>query len=425
MVSIIPIALALIWLSGCNLGSMDTPINTSSDAGNTMTSSVDEQIIQLEKNRIDDPKNITNYISLSTLYLQRIRETADISDYETIARLMREAEKIDPKNSDILSLQSQIDLGRHNFWSGQVLIQRAIESNPNRAAYYGILGDTQIELGEYTGAVDSFQKMIDMRPDYNSYIRIGYIRELYGDIPGAISSLQLAIDAGSKHPENIAFAYVELWKLELRENLENSKQYFESAIRLVPEYPPALEWLGKVAYYNQDLTLARSYFERAYERLPIVQYLINLADLDIVMGRVVEAKQKITLAEITFDTTQKSGINTDLEESLFLSDHDLRLPDALMMAERAYQIRPSIFAADSLSWALYKNKQYSEAAKYTPWALILGEHDPTILYHQGMFALANGNTADAKKYLDRALVLHPRFAILWVEQVRDALNSIK
>jgi tetratricopeptide (TPR) repeat protein len=72
------------------------------------------------------------------------------------------------------------------------------------------LGDTQIELGEYTGAVDSFQKMIDMRPDYNSYIRIGYIRELYGDIPGAISSLQLAIDAGSKHPENIAFAYVEL-----------------------------------------------------------------------------------------------------------------------------------------------------------------------------------------------------------------------
>ena len=94
---------------------MDTPINTSSDAGNTMTSSVDEQIIQLEKNRIDDPKNITNYISLSTLYLQRIRETADISDYETIARLMREAEKIDPKNSDILSLQSQIDLGRHNF----------------------------------------------------------------------------------------------------------------------------------------------------------------------------------------------------------------------------------------------------------------------------------------------------------------------
>lgn len=52
--------------------------------------------------------------------------------------------------------------------------------------------------------------MIDLRPDYNSYIRIAYIRELYGDIAGAKNSIKLAIDAGSKHPENIAFAYVEL-----------------------------------------------------------------------------------------------------------------------------------------------------------------------------------------------------------------------
>ena len=83
------------------------------------------------------------------------------------------------------------------------------------------------------------------------------------------------------------------------------------------------------------------------------------------MSRVVEANQKLTLAEITFDTTQKLGINTDLEESLFLSDHDLRPSDALTMAKQAYQIRPNIFAADNLSWALYKNREYSEAAKYT------------------------------------------------------------
>lgn len=425
MLSIIPIALVLIWLSGCDMGNMNTSINTPSDEINTMKSSVDERIIWMEKNIVDDPKNIALYTALSSLYLQRIRETADISGYEKIAILMYEAEKIDPKNSDVLSLQSQVELGRHNFWSGKILIQRAIELNPNRAAYYGILGDTQIELGEYTDAIGSFQKMIDMRPDYNSYIRIGYIRELYWDIPGAISSLKLAIDAGSKHPENIAFVYVGLWKLELRENLENAKLYFESAIQLVPEYPPALEWLGKVAYYQQDLTLAKSYFERAYERLPIVQYLINLADLDIIMGRVVEANQKLALAEITFDTTAKSGINTDLEESLFLSDHDLRLSDALTMAERAYQMRPSIITADTLSWGLYKNKEYWEAVKYTPWALLLGENDPFILYHQGMIALKNNNSTEARRYLKRALELHPRFSILDSQKAAEMLDSIK
>lgn len=52
--------------------------------------------------------------------------------------------------------------------------------------------------------------MIDIRPDYSSYIRIAYLRELYGDIKGAKDGLALAIDAGSKNKENNAFAYTEL-----------------------------------------------------------------------------------------------------------------------------------------------------------------------------------------------------------------------
>ena len=90
------------------------------------------------------------------------------------------------------------------------MIEKAILINPNRAMYYGILGDSDIELGLYSGALDAIQKMIDIRPDYSSYIRVAYLRELYGDIVGAKDSLSFAIDAGSTFKENIAFAYVEL-----------------------------------------------------------------------------------------------------------------------------------------------------------------------------------------------------------------------
>lgn len=44
------------------------------------------------------------------------------------------------------------------------------------------------------------------------------------------------------------------------------------ALKIVPEYPPSLEGLGKVAYFQQNPVLARSYFEKAYTALPIVQY---------------------------------------------------------------------------------------------------------------------------------------------------------
>ncbi|MBC7503420.1 tetratricopeptide repeat protein [Candidatus Gracilibacteria bacterium] len=153
--------------------------------------------------------------------------------------------------------------------------------------------------------------------------------------------------------------------------------------------------------------------------------MVELADLDSFMGHTVEFKQKIALAEITFGITAKLGINTDLEKSLFLSDHDIRLPDALTKSERAYQMRPNIFAADNLVWALYKNNQFSVAAKYTTGSLILGENDALILYHQGMIALKNNNTIEAKRYLKKSLELNPRFSIIGSRGLSDTLDLIK
>ncbi len=77
----------------------------------------------------------------------------------------------------------------------------------------------------------------------------------------------------------------------------------------------------------------------------------------------------MTLVKLTFEATEKSGIDNDLEESLFLNNHDLNLPIALEKAKSAYISRPNIYAADNLSWTLYKNNQFSEASTYTKAAL--------------------------------------------------------
>ena len=85
---------------------------------------------------------------------------------------MKDAEKIDPQNADIFLLKAQVALGRHHFKDANSEIRKAIAINPNRALYYGTLGDTQIELGEYTGEVESFQKLV-------SYIHQGTLRNHY------------------------------------------------------------------------------------------------------------------------------------------------------------------------------------------------------------------------------------------------------
>lgn len=408
------------FLASCNFDSSSWNPKIG-NASSSRTSSVESEITQYEWIIQDNPENIWAYIILSNLYQQKIRETADISYYDTIDSLMDKAEVLGPQDPDILSQRAQVALGRHSFQKWKQYILKALAINPSRAPYYWILGDAQIELGEYTGAIESFQKMIDIRPDYNSYIRIAYLRELYGDIKGAKDGLALAIDAGSKNKENIAFAYTELWKLNMRSDLSIAQSQFESALKIVENYPPALEWLGKIVYFQGNATWAIAYFETAYEKLPLVQYLVDIADIYTRIWQSQKALLNLTLAKISFELSLNSGVNNSLESSLFLIDHDIDLSWALEQVKKSYEERPNIFVADALSWALYKNQKLSEANSYTKEALRIWENDPVILYHQGMIALANGNRIMAKKYLSKALALHPYFSLLESEKARESL----
>ncbi len=40
-------------------------------------------------------------------------------------------------------------------------------------------------------------RMVSIRPDIRSYSRISYLREIHGDIPGAIEAMELAVEAGA------------------------------------------------------------------------------------------------------------------------------------------------------------------------------------------------------------------------------------
>lgn len=384
--------------------------------------SVDGQIQRLTQSIAANPQKVVSYVSLSQAYLQKVRETADASYYQKINDLMDQAEKIDAKNANIPAMRASVMLGRHKFKEAYAFAMTAVELAPDSNVNYGLLGDAQVELGQYKEAAASFQKMVNIRPDYSSYIRIAYIRELYGDTKGAKQALQSAIEFGSSFKESIAFAYVELGKLQMRDDIPTALREFQYALEIVPDYPPALEGLGKIAFFGGDNKKAETYFKKAFTKLAIVQYSTDLGDIYMREGDNVKAKQYYALSELAFMTSVQSGVDTDLEESLFLSDHDADLPKALAQARRAYVDRPSVYAADYLSWALYKNGEAEEAAKYTKEALRLGEVDPLILFHQGLIATKNNDTAAGQKYFSLSLKINPYFSILQSKIARSSLH---
>ena len=51
---------------------------------------------------------------------------------------------------------------------------------------YGLLGDALMEQGRLTEAAAAYQRMVDLKPFYQSYTRAAHARWMRGDLDGAI-----------------------------------------------------------------------------------------------------------------------------------------------------------------------------------------------------------------------------------------------
>lgn len=400
-------------------------ILSNSQLNQVQASDTTEQAILLAEQNVQNfPNDVESYIILANLYAQKVRETADVSLYAQIEDLMDQAEKIDSQEPNIFAVRSSVASGRHDFVKALEFAQKAHELNPNEAAYYGLLADAQLELGQYVQAEESLQHMVDIRPDFSSYSRISYFRELHGDTKGAKKAMNQAISAGSSFVENIAWAYVELGKLTLQTNADSAKKHFQYALELFPHYAPAIEGLGRIALIQGDLSGAQLQFQKAFEVLPVAQYAIDLGNVYEINGQNELARAQFTLATAAFSTSVQGGVHVELEQALFFSDHDLNIDTAVQQAEQGYTLRPSALGADVLAWTYFKANRLEDAQRLLPDAFRLGEYDALTLYHASKISLAAGDVDQAKHYLELIQDLNPNFSIQYSQDAKTTLDSL-
>jgi tetratricopeptide (TPR) repeat protein len=137
-----------------------------------------------------------------------------------------------------------------------------------------------------------------------------------------------------------------------------------------------------------------------------------------------KAAEQYDLVRVIDKLYRANGVNTDLEIALFYADHDVNLQTSLEKARAAYDARPSIHAADTLAWTLYKTENYKEAQKYSSEALRLGTRDPLKLFHAGMISRALGQRERAREYLQKAVDLNPHFSLLYSDEAADSLKAL-
>jgi tetratricopeptide (TPR) repeat protein len=373
------------------------------------------------------PKVVKNYVELAQVFLQEARVTGNHHQYIPEARrLLEKALALEPQNFQATIVKASLMMTLHQFQEAKRLAQIAIAHAPYNAFSHGVLTDALIELGEYAEAVKACDRMLSIRPDLRSYARASYLRELYGDLDGAIAAMRLACDAGVAGQESRAWALYQLGMLYLQQGKADTAAYiFKGILEERPNYAYATAGLAQVNNAKKNYSEAIALLQQAYRIVPDHGFVEQLADLYRAAGGNRRADSTAQEVLKTFGQHEQDGWNINREFAMFCANHNMNLAAGLKRAKSEYEARPNnIEVLEIYAWLLYKNGQPREAVPIIEQAMKLNTRRATLSYHAGMIYFAVNQPGKAQTHLKRAFAENLSVYPLYLASAQKTLAQL-
>jgi tetratricopeptide (TPR) repeat protein len=360
----------------------------------TSTAGLLQRIDQMEARLRTQPDDTGAAVLLADALLRQARATNDGRPAGRASEVLNAALKEHPGQYDVLRMLGAIYLSQHRFRDALEIARRSRDLRPDDAWNYGVMGDAQVELGEYSDAFDAFDKMMALRPNAAAYARVAYARELQGDVDGALAAMQMAAKATApSDPEAQAWYAAQAGELYLKlHKLDDADREFRRAVFLFPHYPLAVIGQGKVRVARGDRDGALAIYLEQLKRTPTLDLAGRIGDLYAARGDGAQSEHYYQLAE---DLAGPGVVQTEANLALYLADHDRKLSDAVTIAETVVAKRHDIFTEDALAWAYYKAGRLEDAYEASQLALRTGTRDEALLARAARIrAAARGSSRD-------------------------------
>jgi tetratricopeptide (TPR) repeat protein len=356
----------------------------------TSSSGLSQRVSEMEARLRAQPGDVAAAVLLADALLRQARAANDVRAAGRAGEVLKGVLNENPAQYEALRLLGAIDLSQHRFRDALEVARRARDLRPDDAWNYGVMGDAQIELGDYEQAYDAFEKMMALRPSAAAYARVAYARELRGDVTGALQAMQMAAQATApQDPEAQAWYAAQTGELNLKlGRIEDAERDFRYGTFVFPRYPLAMIGQGKVKAAHGDFDGALTIYLDQLTRTPTLDLAARVGDLYARRGDAAQAERYYQMAE---DVAGPGMVQTEGNLALFLADHDRKLPDAVTIAEAVSKTRRDIFTEDALAWAYYKAGRLDDALAASQLALRTGTRDEVLLSRAARIRTAAGS----------------------------------
>jgi len=386
-----------------------------------------------------DSTSYFDYDRLGAAYMQKARETGDITYYQLAEQALDKSlaiESTHPKAVYASAHLADVYFAEHRFEDSLAWSRKALAFKTGDVSEFATIGDCLMNLGDYSGARAAYSKLVPSLSKSYMGSALTYLREsrvasldfAEGRPRESIVRMKQASAAARSAgmpAENIAWTeYMlgsEYFGIGQIANAENS---YLASLKAYPGYHRALAGLAALRAAQGRYDEAIRLYQHAISVIPMPIYAAELGGVYERIGRIGDANKEYQLVEYIARLGALSQSVFNRELALFYADHDAKLKEAVRLARNELAVRKDVYTWDALAFALYKNGRYKEAAAADTHALRLHTQDPLLFFHAGLIAHARGQDRSARTYLERALNLNPHFHIFYANQARCMLTSI-
>jgi tetratricopeptide (TPR) repeat protein len=389
----------------------------------SITQTIKREIVFHQQRIQQQPTAGLEQAALAQAYLKMARATGESSWYLLAQQTAQQSLiQLPVHNYGATIVLAKVAGAKHDFTQSLTLLKQL----PPQAESLSLLTTTHLALGDVKTARKAADTLVQRLPTMSNLTLKALVEVAQGDDRAAIRDFKAAIAA--EEPEEAgssAWVRTLLGRLYYkRGQLQQAEELYQSALQILPKYPPALLNLAELSVrqwqadptqktYQQSAVALYDRFFLTNRQAPTVYdhiALRGLARVQRLRGDTAQANQTWEQAVSRLRTDLSGfGHRRELAQLLLERAQGQDLAEALALMQAEIKIRQDPETWDTLAAASLAMGQLAAAEQAILTALKSGIRDPAILDRAAVIAQARGQSAQAQEYRSQVKSIDPLF----------------